>query len=486
MRQDGFTTESRRARRMHRRMSLICILSVLSVTPWLTLLSLAAPPTTRSATQPSVVRTPQWPLKDRRTLFSDEEIRTGRENVAKFPSARETANAYIKLGDEWAAWDDAALADLVPSSVVPRAFAVSGSSKCPKCGTSLTDPNGKPGWIVDPHKMFKVQCPICKSVFPTNDYEAYYRSGFTKKLGRDTEYVDDGWGWTDPKTGEKQWWVAFANHWTVHGKLLPGVQALGRAYLLTGDKKYAHKAMVLLHRFAEVYPEMDHEPQSRYGTMMRAMGQHYPGKFVNHIWETGLVTYLCEAYDVCWDAIDADELLQKETGKSGEQTRSFIEANLLEDAVDAYFAGKIRGNFGMHQETLVHLALVRQHGDNDRWLDSLMNESTGDFSLLGLNYALYNLIFRDGLPMETSWHYNSIWLERLTQYAPLLAKTGREPFAIPKVRRLYDAALAFICARGHNPSLGDGGTVYGGLIRPDLPTYQIAYRQDHDPTIGQY
>ena len=23
-------------------------------------------------------------------------------------------------------------------------------------------------WIVDPHRLFKVQCPICKSVFPTN------------------------------------------------------------------------------------------------------------------------------------------------------------------------------------------------------------------------------------------------------------------------------------------------------------------------------
>ena len=88
----------------------------------------------------------------------------------------------------------------------------------------------------------------------------------------------------------------------------------------------------------------------------------------------------------------------------------------------------------MHQQTLVHLAVVRQHGDNDRWLDSLLNDSTSDFQLLGLNYALYNLIFRDGVPMETSWHYNSIWLEMLTQYAPLLQKTGRDPFAIPKVR----------------------------------------------------
>src|SRR4051812_49276895 len=191
MRKDGFTTASRSAPRMHRGSIVVCVVSVLSVfsvTPWFELSSIAAPPTTRSATQPSVVRTPKWPLKDRRTLFSEEEIRTARENVAKFPSARETANAYIKAADEWAAWDDAPLADLISSSVVPRAFAVSGASKCPKCGTSLMDPNGKPAWIVDPHELFKVQCPNCKSVFPTNDYETYYQSGFTKKVGWDTEY----------------------------------------------------------------------------------------------------------------------------------------------------------------------------------------------------------------------------------------------------------------------------------------------------------
>src|SRR5256885_6521657 len=101
------------------------------------------------------------------------------------------------------------------------------------------------------------------------------------------------------------------------------VQALGRAYLLTGDRKYAHKALVLLHRFAGVYPEMDYEPQSRYGTMMRAMGQRYPGKLVYNTWETDLITYLCEAYDACWDTIDGDEQLRNQTGKSGEQIRAF-------------------------------------------------------------------------------------------------------------------------------------------------------------------
>src|SRR5688572_13932367 len=140
----------------------------------------------------------------------------------------------------------------------------------------------------------------------------------------------------------------------------------------------------------------------------------------------------------------------------------------------------------MHQQTLAHLAIVRQHGDHERWLDSLMNDAGPDFSLLGLNYALYNLIFRDGIPFETAVHYNSIWLERISYYAPLLEKSGRRAFDIPKLKRMYDGALAMICARAHNPNIGDGGTVWGGLTRPDVPTYQTGYRKYRDARCGAY
>ncbi len=446
----------------------------------------AAPPTSQPATtMPSIIRQPQWPLKDRRTLYSDGEIARARENVARYSSAKALADKIIKDADEWAEWDDAELAALIAPASVPRAFDVSAVG-CPKCGNAITEKFGGYAWIVDPKQPFKVKCPVDGTVFPSNDFEAYYRSGFIEKIGWDTEYVDDGWGWTDPKTGEKYWFVAYANHWTIFGKVKIVVNTLGRAYLLTGDKRYAHKALVALHRFAEVYPQMDHVHQSRYGAMMKALGRSYPGKIVNLIWETDMVTSLVEAYDACWDAIDSDAELQKLTGKSGPEIRAFIEANLLEDAVDAYFQGKIRGNFGMHQHTLAHLAIVRQHGDTQRWLDSLMNDAGSNPQLLGLNYALYNFIFRDGIPFETAVHYNSIWLERISLYAPLLEKTGRRPFDIPKLRRMYDGALAMICARAHNPSIGDGGTVWGGIIRPDVPTYQTGYRKYKDAHSAAY
>jgi hypothetical protein len=460
---------------------------VLDSRAWLRLLrTVGSSPPKLPTTVPSIIRQPQYPLKDRRTLHSDAEIAQARENLAKYGSAKAVADPWLKLADEWVEWDDTALTGLIASASVPRDWGIAADPRCPECGHAIGDPNNNPGWIVDPKKPFKTTCPICKSAFPTNDFETYYRSDFKTKIGWDTKYVDDGWGWTNPKTGEKYWFVAFANHWIMHGKLMNVMHALGRAHLLTGDKRYAHKALVALYRYAQVYPEMDYGAQSRYGALMRAQGKDYPGKIAYNTWETDLVTALAEAYDASWETIDGDTELQKFTGKSGQQIRAFIEPNLLEDAIDAYFQGKILGNFGMHQSTLAHLAIVREYGKQNEWFDLLMNESNPSYQRLGLEYALYNVVFRDGFSLETSSHYNSIWVRKISEYATLLQKAGREPFAIPKLRRLYDAVLAMIVIRAHNPSIGDGGSVWGGIFPQDPASFQTAYRQYHDPRYLQY
>src|SRR5688572_16122409 len=158
----------------------------------------AAPSSSQPTTMPSIIRQPQWPLKDKRKLFTDEEIARARANVARYPSAKALADKIIKDADEWAEWDDSELAALIAPARVPRAFDVSAVG-CPKCGNEITEKFGGYAWIVDPKLPFKVKCPVDGSVFPTNDFEAYYRSGFTEKVGWDTAYADDGWGWTDPK-----------------------------------------------------------------------------------------------------------------------------------------------------------------------------------------------------------------------------------------------------------------------------------------------
>ncbi|MBR4222022.1 MAG: hypothetical protein IKR81_12740 [Victivallales bacterium] len=59
---------------------------------------------------------------------------------------------------------------------IPRAFDVHRLG-CPVCGEAIKK-HGSYSWIMDPAKPFKLQCPECKSVFPDNDFQAYWKSGF--------------------------------------------------------------------------------------------------------------------------------------------------------------------------------------------------------------------------------------------------------------------------------------------------------------------
>jgi hypothetical protein len=413
-----------------------------------------------------IVRQPKWPLKTQRMLTTDAQIAQAKENIQRYPAAKKLADEIIKRADEWAAWDDQKLTELLPDARTPRAFAVSASG-CPICGKKIQEIAGDYGWIVDPKNPLHVKCPVDGTVFPNKDYP------------------DDGWGWKNPKTGEKFWFVAYANHWLIYGKLVPGLHDLASAYILTGDKKYAHKAAVIIYRIAQIYPAMDYTNQSRYGELMRARGEKYPGKIVNHIWECGLSSTVAESYDDVWDSIDSDAQLQKETGKTGEQIRSLIEANFLEDAIDAYHSGKIQGNYGMHQDALVHIALTRQFGDQKKWFAELMDN--GAFGApIGLRYALYNLVYRDGFPNESSPHYNSLWVDAIAGYGDQLAKSGEDVFALSRTRRMFDGPIDIVCARSKTPSIGDAGDEFGGILGRDIGTYQVAYRHYKDPRYATF
>ena len=463
-------------------------------------IALAAEPTT------APIRQPKYPLKTERALHTDAEIARARDNIAKYPTAKNLADKVIKTADEWVAWKDDDLRFLLTSADVPRAFAVNAAG-CPKCGGKIIEKSGGDyGWIIDPKLPFKVKCPVDGSIYPTNDYETYYRSGFKTRIGWDTPYVDDGWGAPAPAAAgeggesgeggagdakkspsEKFWFVAYYNHWMWHKHLVPAMAALADAYTLTGDARYAHKAAVMLQRIAEVYPAMDHAKQSRYGAMMAKQGRDYPGKVVNNIWETSIAQSIAEAYDAVWETIDADAELQRVTGKPGKDIRAFIEANALEDAIDAYFQGKIRGNFGMHQGALVRLAQVRQHGETNKWFDSLLNENGAERASLGLNYALYNLISRDGVPSESAPGYNNIWVRKIAEYGDVLQDAGRDVFGNPRAKRLFDATLDQMVLDGKfTPSIGDSGNVYGALVGANADTFQIAYRRYNDPSYAAF
>jgi hypothetical protein len=437
------------------------------------------------------VRTPQFPLKDQRTLHTDAEIALARANVARYPAAKKVADEILAEAAYWVGWPDAALRRLISTAEVPRSFEVCPEG-CPVHGRKIFENTERfYPWIVDPKRPFQVTCPVGGETYPSNDYGKFYRSGFKDRSDFDGPYVDDGRGWVAPD-GQRYWFVAHWNHWvwtqhesSPHLNIMGGLAALGRAYLLTGENRYAHKAAVLLHRTAEVYPNMDHESQSRYGQLMAGSdGSRYTGKIINAIWETFYVAQFAETYDAVWETFDGDTVLQAATGRSGEQLRGFIEANVIEDGIDAIYEKRARGNYGMHQRALLIAAIVRQHGETARYLADVLDRPEGS-SYLGLRPALNTLVWRDGQPYESPG-YNLLWIQNLTTVTNLLPKLGVDISTLPRLRRLYDAPLAAIVIGRHTPAIGDTTSVYGGIVGESASVYQQAFRSYRDPRYAAF
>ncbi len=441
---------------------------------------------------PPKVRTPQFPLKTARTLVSDAEIAQARANYAQYPAAKAVAEPSMVEARYWAEWTDEALRNAVTTAEVPRAVELCNAG-CPIHGRKIYEGiNGSSlPWIVDPKHPFQVKCPIGGETYPSNDYAAYYHSGFKDKSSLTGPYVDDGWGWTAPD-GNKYWFVAHANHlvWQTGGLdgrcIINGIRSLSRAYLLTGDRLFAHKAAVLFRRVAEVYPNMNHEQQSRFGELMGSQGTRYTGKIVNLIWESYQVgPSLAEAYDNIWDSIDGDTALQKFYGQTGEQIRACIEANFFEEAIDGYFHDMMRGNYGTHQRALLMLAVVRQHGDNPRYVDEVLHRSTGHLLRIGFDYALYDSVYRDGAPHESP-DYNFVWIRTIAATGELLKKLGYDIATIPRLKRMFDQPLDSITVGQLSDPLGDSSNRYAPLIGKDSLTYQRGLQLYHDPRYAAY
>jgi hypothetical protein len=426
-------------------------------------------------------RTSQFPLKTERMIVTDADLAVARENIEKYPEAKKVLDKIKEWADPWLEWSDEDLRKLLTSARVPRAFDLNVNG-CPVHGREVFNKGGTYPWLLDPRHPLKVTCPVGGEIYPSNDYEAYANSGFNPELKKNWsgEYVDDGWGWVDPKNGERYWFVAYANQWNWYRTIDPAILNLSRAYILTGDKRYAHKAAVMLVRLAQVYPEMNYEDQSRYGLMQKAEGGIYRGKVLNAIWETSFARDFAESYDNVWDTIDGDAALQKLYGKTGAELRGFVEANLLEDAIDAYFAKKIQGNFGMHQNALLNILLARQNVDLKKYFRLLVDEPGADVPHTGLRYALYNQVWRDGTPFESPG-YNFSWIANFSDLSVLLKKGGYDLFTDPKMKLLFDAPLDIVNIGLHTPAMGDSGGVMAGLVGRSSAVYAPAQRAYHDP-----
>ena len=417
------------------------------------------------------------------TLHTPEQTAQARELCRTEDWAVELREKAEAGAARWLAMSDEDLWDFILDADIPRALNVRFGEGCPICGKAVFAKGGHYPWIMDPGKPFKVECPVCGTLFPTNDFAAYLKSGRKDELDTTAKYVDDGFGWVD-ENGNHYWFVAHYIFWQRWRRdILGAVRALSYAHELTGDPKYAHKTGVMLGRFVEVYPEMDYANQAYHNGKWPA-GIH--GRIVDYIWENGTINALAHSYDRVYDALDSDEDLKAfltERG-IGDLKREF-EQKVLHFMARDVMEGRIRGNM-YYQPTLARLAIVI---DNDDPAYGPTTKQMVDWLLYGggeIAATLYNGFDRDGVGGESAPGYSSAWNTNFCTVADLLIRLGVDITSEPRWRQIIRFPYNVTLAGRHSPRLGDcGGDIHSAPKMINTTVLGFGFRHLKDPQCAQ-
>lgn len=427
--------------------------------------------------------------KTGRSYYTGQVLKTVRENLAAHDWARaqrdqilERANGWLKHGT------DELLFRLVPPPGVARAYTVHNTG-CPVHGEAAHK-EGRYAWGVSPDEPWKIRCPAGGETYPSNDFAAYLRGGMKDRaLLTGGGFVDDGWGWRKDGVDKKFWFVSYYAHWIAYRHLIPALEDLSRAYLLTDDPRYAHAAAALLWQLAAYYPDYNYETQSRTGT---EFNPDYKGRLLYHTWESlRTAQSVPPAYDAIWPAIANDTELQQRTGQSPEQIRSYIETRLLRTMVGDIMDGshRIQGNWGMHQVALLRLAAVLDDNSANPtskemidWV--LQNDHATLYTDIGLYDALSNLIHRDGYPFESPG-YNVHWITEVLRIAEALRSAGIELTDHPRFAPLLRWPMKMLVAGRFSQALGDSGNMFAGAIGLDANLLEAGYRYTGDAAFAR-
>lgn len=447
-------------------------------------------------------------------------------NCERFEWAGKLRSTAVANAQPWVEHSDEALWSMVPGQNLPRCIDVTMDLKAPLsekrlgclgCGEKIHAFGNYPYEPDFAARPWKLTCPSCNAVFPTNDFGQYYASGIDargvfdpakadRRLLFNTAHpdpkdplhtfgVDDGFGYID-KNGRAHRFIGYYT-WKYWRHLLGGLTTLADAYVYTGDTRYAHKAAILLDRIADVYPEMDWSPYAKRG-WFHSDGGSGIGKVEGRIWETSFATSLCGSYDKILAGTRNDPalgaFLQRQAERyqlpSRKGTRELFVKNVDEGILRTIFrsicAGQIAGNEGMHQRTAALAALaLNTEPETSAWLDWLFAPDGG--AIPGL---IVGKLDRDGVSPEAGPGYALSWGVGFAAVATVIADypayTRHNIFRdYPQFRATFAAAYR-LCVLGlATPNIGDAGTT-GSIGRASVSPEFIAtgYRYTRDPALA--
>ncbi|MCF7854213.1 MAG: heparinase II/III-family protein [Candidatus Pacebacteria bacterium] len=335
-------------------------------------------------------------MKEHSAFYPRPLIENVRRNIGGQEWGEELRDAVVEAAKPWAQRDDEALWNLMFGPTISRSWMVWSNGHCPACGKPVPMYN----WEIDAlQRPWKVRCPHCGEIFPKNDFHAFYTSGLDehsvfaparadRSLLVNAEHpdpddplhkfgVDDGEGYVE---GNNRW--RFIGAYLIYGQwkqaILGGIKKLAAAYVLTGERRYAHKAAVMLDRVADLYPMFDFKNQ---GLVYETSGHAgYVSTWHDACEET---RELALAYDRIYAGIEGDEELVRFLQTKAErftpanpknsiaEIRANIENRILRDALANQH--KIHSNYPRKEIAAAVMKAILEWPDNRHEVLGIIN-----------------------------------------------------------------------------------------------------------------
>lgn len=382
------------------------------------------------------------PVKTRRTMRTDAEIATARENVKRFEWAKEELRSVLDVAQPFVELSNEALWGLMPPTTLRRSNDI--ATRCLEHG-SFRD---RGGWQVDPfHHPHQLKCPV---------------GGEWQSASSVSEDADE--------SGAYYFYRLYSDH------IRPGVEALGKAFVLTGEQTYAKAAAILLVKLAQEYPN----GFDKRGSAFSAPYSSGSGTITDNVSAAYDLSSFAIAYDFIFGAIDSDGELgpflrsRNKELSSGAEVRYYIEERLLRVMAQAVLDSAIVANTGIHDRALMAVALCLDDFASHRYPNSLemidwlyYGQNRQGINWSGPRRYLANYLLPDGSIYDASVDYASLalyfidcfdWMERARNLNPEKLPAARYPSLIrhERLRRHIDFLTGSVCLGRYHPACGDG------------------------------
>ncbi len=123
--------------------------------------------------------------KSHSTYYTEDKKANAIENISKYSWAKSQAKSTIATADRYVSSLDV-LYGLIPSNEIARSSTLGEYGdpemyRCKYCGCDIQGKYSAYGWLMNAiSRPWKIQCPDCKRLFPSNDFGSFYELGLNE------------------------------------------------------------------------------------------------------------------------------------------------------------------------------------------------------------------------------------------------------------------------------------------------------------------